>query len=146
MAVMKIKLFGDLVDVAPLFTPSSAIAIVNQGQVQFSILFGAKEFPLVAQVSKKLTVAGNVSVEPSQLPDQCAFSLFIFWIESQDLSVKQIVEVQRSQASAVFRCSTIGVKPASPLSLLARHIGPTDLLGVDENARLDGFMFSGRGH
>src|SRR5262249_9075379 len=64
MTVMKIKLFRYLIDVAVFFGTSSGIVVINQDQVQFPIIFGAEEFALIAQVGKKLTVAGNVRIEP----------------------------------------------------------------------------------
>jgi hypothetical protein len=62
-----------------------------------------------------------------------------------NFGIKQIVEKERT----VF--GTIGgrhgrVKPAPLLGFLAGHNGPTDGLGVGEDAGLDGFMFSGCGH
>ena len=93
MAVVKIKLFGYLVDIAVLFRPSCSISVIDQDQIQLPIFFSAEEFSLVAQVGQKLTVTGNVGIQPPQLPDQRAFCLFVLWIESEDLSVKQVVEV-----------------------------------------------------
>ena len=117
MTVVKIKLFRDLIDVAPLFPSTRAVLVINQGEVQFPIVFGAEEFTLVAQVGQKLTVAGDVCIEPPELADQRAFSLFVFWIKSQNLGMEQIVEVQRCQSSTVFRCSTVGIKTTPALGL-----------------------------
>jgi hypothetical protein len=110
------------------------------------ILFGAEEFALVAQVGQKVTVAGNIRVEPPQLADQRAFSLFVFWIESQNLGVEQIIEVQLCQPRAILRRGAVRVKSAAPFRLLARHVRPANVLCVGEDAGLDGLVFSGAGH
>src|SRR5918996_1599640 len=134
VAVMKVKLFRYLINVAVFFTPPLAVGVIDQSQIQLPIVFGAEIFALVSQVGKKLSVAGNVCVEPPELADQGAFSLFVFWIKSQDLSVKQIVEVKRRQPSAVFGRSTVRIETATPLRLLSRHIRPADLLRIGENS------------
>src|SRR3972149_382400 len=88
VAVVKIKLFGDLKNVAPLLARPRAVGIIDQCQVQFTIVLGAEEFALVAQVGKELTVAGDIRIEPLELTDQRALGLFVFGIKQQDLRGK----------------------------------------------------------
>ena len=107
---------------------------------------GAIESCLVAQVFQQVAVAEDACLETLQFADQGAARFRVFRIELADLRIEQFIEVERRPLRGQGRVRGAGVEPAPPFGLGPRHVGPTDLLGVVQDAGLDRFVFAGLGH
>ncbi|EGQ61068.1 hypothetical protein GGI1_04317 [Acidithiobacillus sp. GGI-221] len=104
-----------------------------------------EELAPVAQVLDEFPVAVDVGVQMAELPEQGALGLGVARVEFPQLGVEQVVEEKRTVLGAVGG-RHVRIKPAPLLGCLAGHKGPTDGLGVAEDAGLDGFVFGGGGH
>lgn len=68
------------------------IAIVDQNEVQFTVVVGREEGALIAEVAEEVAVAVDVRMQALKLADQRPFRLFVFGIELADLGMQQIAE------------------------------------------------------
>lgn len=140
---MDAELLGDLVSIAPCLLGASEIAIVDQHEVQLAVVVGGKERALVSKVVQEIAVTVDIRMQALQLADQRSLGLFVFGIELQDFGMEQIAEKQRGRAGALLRGGRLGIEPAAALGFLPRHQCPADLLGIDQDAGLDGLMLAG---
>ena len=145
-AVVDIKLLGHFIYVAPLLARAVKVAVINERQVQLTVLLRAEELSLVAQIGKKIAVAGDVGVQPLKFANQRALGLLVFRIEGTHLAVQQVAEVKRCRSGTVFAGGAVGIETPPRLGFGARHKAPADLLRVMQDAGLDGFVFAGSGH
>src|SRR5207245_2129062 len=122
------------------------IAVVDERQVQLTVVIAIEKLPLVAEVHEKIAIACDVSIEPPEFTYEGAFGFLVFRVERTDLIMQKISKVGRGRPSAVFWCGTVSIKPPPCLSLGAGHITPPDLLRIMQDAGLDGLVFSGFRH
>ena len=92
-SIVNVKLFSNLVHVAPPRAWTAKIAIVDQRQIQFAVLFGTEKLTLVAQVAEKISIPRDVGDEPPQIALQRAIGLAIPEVECSRLLTQQIIKI-----------------------------------------------------
>ena len=80
---MEVELFGNFVDVAPVALGSSQVAIIDQRDVQLSIVFCGEKLVLIAQRGEKVAVAVNVRIEPLKLATSAPSASLYFGLNAR---------------------------------------------------------------
>jgi len=120
-----------------LLARAGQVFVIDQRQVQLAVVFRAEKLVLISQRLEEITIAVDVSVETLKPTNQRALGLFVFRIESADLRVKQVAEIERGRTSTVLGCRAVCIEAASRFGFSTRHITPADFLRVMQNSGLD---------